>query len=44
MKKLISLIVIILLFLGCTHWDNLSEEEKEAYRKGRERYEATRGP
>jgi hypothetical protein len=40
MKKLITLIVIILLFLGCTHSDNLTEEEKEAYRKGRARYEA----
>ncbi len=44
MKKLITLMVIILLFLGCTHWDNLTEEEKEAYRKGRARYEASRGP
>jgi hypothetical protein len=44
MKKLITLIVTILLFLGCTHWDNLTEEEKEAYRRERAKYEATRGP
>ncbi len=40
MKKLITLMVIILLFLGCTHWDNLTEEEKETYRRERARYEA----
>jgi hypothetical protein len=40
MKKLITLMVITLLFLGCSHWDNLTEEEKEAYRRGRATYEA----
>jgi uncharacterized lipoprotein NlpE involved in copper resistance len=44
MKKLITLMVIILLFLGCTNWDNLTEEEKEAYRRGRAKYEASQGP
>ena len=44
MKKLITLSVIFMLFLGCTHWDNLTEEEKEAYRRERARYEASRGP
>jgi hypothetical protein len=44
MKKLITVMVIISLFLGCTHWDNLTEEEKEAYRRGMKRYETSRGP
>jgi hypothetical protein len=39
MKKLITLIVASLLFLSCAHIDNLSEEEKEAYRKAKQRYD-----
>ena len=40
MKKLIIRMLIVLLFLGCTNWDSLTEEEKEAYRRERARYEA----
>ncbi|UCF90687.1 MAG: hypothetical protein JSW39_20720 [Desulfobacterales bacterium] len=39
MKKIIVLILASLFFLSCAHGDNLSEEEKEAYRKARQRYE-----
>ena len=41
MKKLITLLLAGTLFLiGCAHQQNLTEEEKEAYRKANIRYEA----
>lgn len=41
MKKLIGLLVLgMLLILGCAHQKDLTEEEKEAYRKSKLRYEA----
>jgi hypothetical protein len=45
MKKLIALLLAgALLVLGCVHQQNLSEEEKEAYRKAKMRYDSSRGP
>jgi len=41
MKKLIAvLLVSIFVLLSCAHQDNLSEEEKEAYRRAKMRYDA----
>jgi hypothetical protein len=41
MKKLIALgFTGIMLFLSCAHHENLTEEEKEKYRRARQRYEA----
>ena len=41
MKKCIAMLTAsILLLLSCSHWENLSEEEKEKYRQSRLRYEA----
>ena len=34
------LILGLLIFSGCAHWEDLTEEEKEAYRKARISYEA----
>ena len=45
MNKLIVLILAgVLLFLGCAHQKNLTEEEKEAYRKARRTYDAGQTP
>ena len=46
MKTLIALILAgALLLLGCANKQNLTEEEKEAYRKARTRYDAgQKGP
>ena len=44
MKKLISLFLAgTLLLLSCAHQENLSEEEKEKYRRARMRYDAGQG-
>jgi len=41
MKKIIALILAGMFFLlSCAHQDNLSDEEKEKYRKARQRYDA----
>ncbi len=41
MKKLISLfLAATLLLLSCAYQKNLSEEEKEKYRRARMRYDA----
>ncbi|MGD9133824.1 MAG: hypothetical protein PVF78_09275 [Desulfobacterales bacterium] len=41
MKKLIALLIAsIMLFLSCAHQKNLTEDEKEKYRRSRQRYEA----
>jgi len=40
MKKMISLIFAGLFFLlSCAHTDNLSDEQQEAYRKAKQRYD-----
>jgi hypothetical protein len=40
MKRLISLFLAgTLLLLSCVHQENLSEEEKEKYRKAKMRYD-----
>jgi hypothetical protein len=39
MKKLIAMILVSLLFLSCANMNNLTEEEKEAYRKAKQRYD-----
>jgi hypothetical protein len=44
MKKIIFLILASLLFLSCAHQDNLTEEEREKYRRARQRYEAGQTP
>jgi hypothetical protein len=41
MKKLIAFLLAGTLFLlGCAHQQNQTEEEKEAYRKAKMRYDA----
>ena len=41
MKKLVAFLLAGILFLlGCAHQQNLTEEEKEAYRKAKKRYDA----
>jgi len=41
MKKIIALILAgMFLVLSCAHQKNLSEEEKEKFRKARQRYDA----
>ena len=41
MKKLIaSLIAGIIFLLSCAHQGDLTEEEKEKYRRARQRYDA----
>ena len=41
MKKLITLILAAMFFLlSCAHQNNLTDEEKEKYRKSRQRYDA----
>ena len=45
MKKIIALLLAGMLFLvGCTHWKNLTEEEKQAYRQSNGRYNAGQRP
>jgi len=39
MKKIIILILASLFFWGCAHSDNLTEEEREKYRKAKQRYD-----
>lgn len=41
MKKLVTLLITGIFFLlACAHQQNLTEEEKEAYRKAKQRYDA----
>ena len=41
MKKLIALVVAGIVFLlSCAHQGDLTEEEREKYRKARQRYDA----
>ena len=41
MKKIIALILAsMFLVLSCAHQKNLSDEEKEKFRKARQRYDA----
>jgi len=41
MKKIIGFILIaVFLLLSCAHQQDLTEQEKEAYRRERTRYEA----
>ena len=41
MKKIIAFIMAAAFFLlSCAHQQNLTEEEKEAYRKAKRRYDA----
>ena len=44
MKKIIILILAGLFFLGCAHQDNLTEEEREKYRRAKQRYNAGQTP
>ena len=44
MKKIIILILASLLFLNCAHQENLTEEEREKYRRARQRYNAGQAP
>ena len=44
MKKMIILILASLFLLGCAHQDNLSEEEREKYRRAQQRYNAGQTP
>ncbi len=40
MKKIIAILLAGMIFLlGCSHWENLSEEEKQDYRNSRMRYD-----
>ena len=44
-KKLIAFLLVGMFFLlGCANKQNLTEEEKEAFRRGKMRYDASRGP
>lgn len=38
MKKIIILILASQLFLSCAHQDNLTDEEREKYRRAYQRY------
>jgi hypothetical protein len=38
MKKIFILVLTCLLFLSCAHQNNLTEEDREKYRKANERY------
>jgi hypothetical protein len=44
MKIISILILTTILILGCASHKNLTEEEKEKYRKARIHYEMTQGP
>ena len=44
MKKSVILILVNLLFLSCTHQDNLTEEERAKYRRAQQRYNAGQAP
>lgn len=44
MKKIIILILASLLFLSCAHQDNLSEEERDKWRRANQRYKAGQTP
>ena len=45
MKKILAFLMAGMLFLlGCANQQNLSEEEQDAYRRGKMRYDASRGP
>lgn len=38
MKKLIIIMLTGLFFSSCVNWNNLTEEQKQAYRKSNRRY------
>ena len=38
-KPILTILAAVLFLLNCAHQENLSEEEKDAYRKSRQRYE-----
>jgi len=44
MKKIFILILAGLLFLSCAHQDNLTEEEREKYRRAYQRYRSGQTP
>jgi hypothetical protein len=44
MKKNIILILASLLFLSCAHQDNMTEEEREKYRRSYQQYKAGQTP
>jgi hypothetical protein len=44
MKKIFILLLACLLFLSCAHQDNLTEEEKEKYRRSNQRYRSGQNP
>lgn len=44
MIKILTIIFTTLFILGCASYENLSEEEKEKYRKARIKYEMMQGP
>jgi hypothetical protein len=43
-KKIIILILASLLYLSCAHQDNLTEEEREKYRRAYQRYHSGQTP
>jgi len=44
MKGIIAILLAGTLFLmGCSRWENLTEEEKQAYRQSQMRYDAGKG-
>ena len=44
MIRVLAIIIITHFILGCASYENLSEEEKEKYRRARIQYEMTQGP
>ena len=44
MKRVIILILASLLFLNCAHQDNMTEEEREKYRRSNQQYKAGQRP
>jgi hypothetical protein len=44
MKKIIILILASPLFLSCAHQDNMTEEEREKYRRSMQQYKAGQRP
>jgi hypothetical protein len=44
MKKIIILITASLLFFSCAHQDNMTEEERQKWRRAKQRYDAGQKP
>ena len=44
MKKIIILIWASILFLSCAHQDNLTEQEREKYRRSNQQYRMGQTP